>query len=371
MKHAACLLLAALIALPVAGQDDSRDDPNWYRVELIIFANREPQAAESETWPLLPALSYPDEWQVLSQGNTSILADRELILVPLENQLPEPGFELAWDKSVDQLLREQRRMDLYRQPRVHTESLFDLEIPKAMTSLDAEEREFASERKRLDWRDNIDVLFHESWLQPVQDRQDSTPLVIDGTPRAGDYPELQGTILLYSGRYLHIETALWLNTDGSYLDNDWTMPRPPLPVEPPEALAMESFAVAPPWNWLGEIQTSADPAEDELQPIVLSGPVTSGRMTEASLEYIEIPEDIAVIDPEAPPPLSKEDLQAFLSEPEYDFRHAVLVQQKRRMRSGELHYIDHPLVGILIKVSRYEFEPFVAPDPEQAIAGTP
>ena len=32
------------------------------------------------------------------------------------------------------------------------------------------------------------------------------------------------------------------------------------------------------------------------------------------------------------------------------------------MRSGELHYIDHPLLGMVIKVSRYEFEPFF-PDP--------
>ena len=29
------------------------------------------------------------------------------------------------------------------------------------------------------------------------------------------------------------------------------------------------------------------------------------------------------------------------------------------MRSGELHYIDHPLLGILIKVSRHEFTPLV------------
>jgi hypothetical protein len=35
------------------------------------------------------------------------------------------------------------------------------------------------------------------------------------------------------------------------------------------------------------------------------------------------------------------------------------MQQRRRMRSGELHYLDHPLLGLLIKVSRYPFEPFV------------
>ena len=76
--------------------------------------------------------------------------------------------------------------------------------------------------------------------------------------------------------------------------------------------------------------------------------------------------------PDLVAPLSEEALQAFLEQPDYAFRHAVLVQQKRRMRSGELHYIDHPLLGILVKVSRHEFEPFVIPAPElgQAIAGS-
>ena len=129
----------------------------------------------------------------------------------------------------------------------------------------------------------------------------------------------------------------------------------------------------------------------------MSGPVTAETIAEASLETaeasletndasaevyepekgfiggrgdIESASDLVPVDPDAPPPLTEEELQAFLAEPQYDFRHAVLVQQKRRMRSGEVHYIDHPLLGILVKVSRYEFEPFVDTEAEQSIAGT-
>ena len=35
--------------------------------------------------------------------------------------------------------------------------------------------------------------------------------------------------------------------------------------------------------------------------------------------------------------------------PVYPFRHAVLIKQARRMRSNEVHYIDHPLLGLIIK----------------------
>ena len=38
-------------------------------------------------------------------------------------------------------------------------------------------------------------------------------------------------------------------------------------------------------------------------------------------------------------------------EPGYPWRHAVVLQQKRRMRSTEVHYLDHPLFGLVIKLT--------------------
>ncbi len=35
--------------------------------------------------------------------------------------------------------------------------------------------------------------------------------------------------------------------------------------------------------------------------------------------------------------------------PIYPFRHAVPMRQSRRMRSNEVHYLDHPLLGVVIK----------------------
>ncbi len=43
--------------------------------------------------------------------------------------------------------------------------------------------------------------------------------------------------------------------------------------------------------------------------------------------------------------------------PVYPYRHAVLLDQTRRMRSNETHYIDHPLLGVVIK-----FTPITAED---------
>ena len=37
--------------------------------------------------------------------------------------------------------------------------------------------------------------------------------------------------------------------------------------------------------------------------------------------------------------------------PVYPWRHAVALKQKRRMRSTEVHYLDHPLFGLVIKLT--------------------
>jgi hypothetical protein len=49
---------------------------------------------------------------------------------------------------------------------------------------------------------------------------------------------------------------------------------------------------------------------------------------------------------------------------------AYRVRLHRRMRSGELHYVDHPKVGILIRTARVETAPVVAPEPETDIPAT-
>ena len=38
------------------------------------------------------------------------------------------------------------------------------------------------------------------------------------------------------------------------------------------------------------------------------------------------------------------------NDPTYPYRHAVLLQQTRSLDSGEVNYIDHPMLGVLVKV---------------------
>ena len=34
----------------------------------------------------------------------------------------------------------------------------------------------------------------------------------------------------------------------------------------------------------------------------------------------------------------------------YPWHHAITHQQARRMRSGEIHYLDHPIIGVIVQI---------------------
>lgn len=358
------LLLIITAALPVA-ELAADEDPDWYRVELLIFANRDPEAARSESWTLLPGLGYPEPYLLLRKDAPRVAADQVLQLHELEEQVPAPVFDLAWDTPVPQLLSRYYRSLLWRRPSVELEPLYDLDVPVAYALLPVEQLEFAAARRRLDRKSGLQVLFHESWLQPMRELAESTAFVVDAGPLKGDFSTLQGSILLYRGRYLHIETNLWLNTDGSYLASDWVMPAPPLPRTPEERL-IQPFEVLATDNWLAVEE--APQAEPERLAMPWELVIEADRTPAVDMEASSA-DAIPAIEAEAsPPPLTEEEVQAFLDRPDYAWRHAVLLQQTRRMRGGELHYIDHPMLGLLIKVTRYKFEPLIEMELNDSLA---
>ncbi|MEE4189940.1 MAG: CsiV family protein [Halieaceae bacterium] len=402
MRGFAGLLLAVLAAATSAQEPSEEFTDSWYRIELLIFANRDPEAALSERWPLLPQLAYPETWRSLETGDPRQPADRPFELQTVEDSAPGPVIDLLWDRSIEQLEREYRQKQLTQAPTLALEPLVAMEtpldVPRQRVLLPPETRELNAQRRRIDASAGLEVLMHESWLQRIPSREVALPLILDGPVQFGDYPELQGSVLFYSGRYLHIATDLWLNTAGSYLDAEptsagWSMPRPPLPLEQAAAQLLP-FRVEVGEDWFTDLELPGrfpeyrdyedepdgldDIEAEELDSRAGISAVMPPRpeASDSTEEPGEEPEtagpsrffrfgDAAEAEEEpSHPPATEAEMEAFLAREvyNYDFRHAVRVSQQRRMRSGELHYIDHPLLGIVVKITRHEFLPFTGLD---------
>jgi hypothetical protein len=201
--------------------------------------------------------------------------------------------------------------------------------PDFFTTLPQSQQQLAGKAAAMQRSGRYRILFHEAWLQPVYSQAESVPLVLDRSGDGGAWPPLQGSIKLYLARYVYLETNLWLNTQGEYLPGTWRMPAPPLaPVSKPPA---------------GVLPAPLQPAG---QPAV-AGMQTPAMNTASGNGEIGIGENLG---------------------PDYPYRHAVLLQQTRRVPSGEIVYVDHPLLGVLVQVSPLES---ATPSPVESATPTP
>lgn len=134
------------------------------------------------------------------------------------------------------------------------------------------------EARRIESRDELHILIHGRWIQPVPERTLPEPLLVQYGARVGNTQQLEGTMAVTLGRYLHFQATLWYREPA-----------------------------------LGQ------------QPV-------------------DIPLGDAFL---ASSPFSRIDRSITLPEPSQGY---MLLSQSRRLRSNEIHYLDHPKFGIVVRI---------------------
>ncbi len=286
------LVCAALLFPP---STEAKTD-TWYQVELIVFSH--PAGNNAEQWDATPDLAYPSASRLLTDE----------VSVPAVAPQPEQAAPTAPTAPLQ---------------------------PAAFTILPSSQQALRNKAAAIQRSSRYQILFHEAWNQQMTDQANARPIVLDRSGDGGAWPELQGTIKLYVARYLYLETNLWLNTRGEYLHGSWRMPAPPLG---PSSLIVEEPELA----LVSEPELESEP---ELALALKPEP------EQPQHETITADPAIDVGSQRAPSTLITTTESAETLEPIYPFRHAVRLHQTRRMRSGEVHYIDHPMLGVIVKIT--------------------
>lgn len=172
--------------------------------------------------------------------------------------------------------------------------------PDNFLLLDAEHFQLKPTVQRISQQKDYRPLTHLVWQQLIKPKNEAEHIVITGGDQFDDHYELEGTIQLSVERYLHIETDLWLSSFvvNSGLFSDLWHTLPGRPIDTRHSL----------------VATQIDPLQDSFNNSLYDG------------------------------------LFAVRNQ-QYQVERTVVLRQHRRMRSGELHYIDHPLFGLLIKIT--------------------
>lgn len=311
--HRIIAALAPLLALIMAAPSLSQE-ARWFKVELMVFSQETQARYAEEQWAPFPELAYPERARFLIEparveanlreyGGVSEIDGRGRQVINLDAQ-PADARDIPYrDEGAGGL------PDGVPGAGPAAGDVEDAE-PEGFVVMPAAELEFAGKTAYMQRNGPYRILFHQAWLQPVWEGKDAPWIILDRSGDTEQWPRLQGSIQLSLSRYLHLETNLWLNTTGEYLPGQWRMPAPPLA---PPSLVVEGLP------------------EPEEEPYFLTPP-------------------------DEPAPGGDEG--GTLEEPgdAYPFRHAVLLRQKRRMRSEEVHYLDHPLLGAVVKVTPYEWD---------------
>lgn len=279
----------------------------WYQIEMIVFAHHDDNAAQEEHWPDDVNLVYPDNLKTLfeltrlpqrvdNNFTTTLEVDTPDLLsileAPEENTLAQQGGDLAakdtdpTTASVETPIAE-KPLAVTDNPLVNAE---EPPPPLAFQKLDAGNEELVAAMGHLRRIDRYRPLFHATWQQPLQDRQRSPSILVNGGETYGEHFELEGTVKISVERYLHIDTDLWLHNFAPNFGQQATVQVPPLP------------------NQLEKT------TEDMLNPL----------------------------------------LARFLNDNAHVVSRTVVLRESRRMRSGEIHYLDHPMMGVIVLVTPLE-----------------
>ena len=186
-------LLATLLALPLAqAQDDATEEvvePRRYSVEIIVFSYAENVAVGTEVFP-------PDEPFIPDAdrlpGDLDAMSDGVAI-----DAYGEPISSISDTNAGDKAAGDER-----------VTTLMDIE-PVLTINDDMSLQRVKEQLRRLD---AYKPIMHTGWTQTTLPLEASIPLEL---PYFGNPPDrLEGSFMLYLGRYLHLVVDLTLDAPG-------------------------------------------------------------------------------------------------------------------------------------------------------------
>lgn len=340
------IMLASIAIIPASyaqNADNNLDEQRWFQIELFVFANTDPGAESAEQWPDDLRLQYPGQlYQLLDQP----VADSEAASSDQAETAMLDTADISEPTAINPEQEESPQSD----------------GPTAFLKLSTDQHQLTDIVRRISGRRNYRFLMHESWLQPLQDRDTSIPILIRAGEQFDNNFELEGSVNISVERYLHIYTDLWLSrfvNKDSATEVLWpVLPTPPENIlNAPQHTDLSALLVSMEGSGANSGNSSFSSSDLSFEGLDSSA---IGNNTAAS----------GVIDTHLMNKALDTGFQSYDSFFDFEQRYfrterTATLRQHRRMRSNELHYIDHPLMGLLIKIMPYE-----PPTEPQAIATT-
>lgn len=312
-------LIIALIAPTIAFADnkDENDIP-WYQVEIIIFANQNQQGMVSETWPEPPALSS-QEFHELTHPDDA--------LTKTSNKAPD----FSAGKG----------------------------MPNPFELMDASEFQLTPLAKKLENSSKYKPILHIGWRQPTLHPDKSRPIFIyQGVDQPMIQDNMQPASTTNSGDSRFSKVAVGQFTYDASQYGQLMSPSAVDTMTGPNLMPFYGslrLSVSRYLHLEANLNYRVPVIKEELMPVNMEAAVV-GSGIQHNTAFTEEGDSVAMR------MQTRQTLQNFN------------MYETRRMRSKELHYFDHPLLGIIARVIPYEIpknEPDFDPASQAFTSGKP
>ncbi len=310
----ASVLLCALTSLPASAKFEDYLTKRWFSIEVIVFersniddkntlealANPRPGSDTDDAIDSSTLISEP-----LTATDPDALLDAETTMTGAREPT-EQRLTLETQLFEEDSTKESIRVDFLEAINAYEQ---ELESRNLIFEADANPR-LEDELQRLQRPRNHTVIWRGNWLQAVPNRDEPEPLEIAVNElESGEY-QLTGSIEVTVNRYLHLHAQLWYH-DPAFGDE------------------------------LGADFAAQDmgPSTAAGQPQGRPGPLAPATNGPGSSRFD---------DQTLAPTLNDQSSQA-QQQPEPLF---MVLDETRRMRSGFLHYLDHPKLGMLVRIDK-------------------
>lgn len=341
------LLGLALLALPWAVW---ADDVALYKVELIVFENLDPSAVNAELWPENPGTPPLDN----AMDVATLTAAPPPSAIDITNTADTSAPQSADSKSI-----------AVTPPSAVAPPAAAAPPPSPPPSqtwqwMDQSQLSLNKQVQRLNDSQHYKTILHVGWVQPLDSSDQGKAVhIYDGmeAAHADAVAQAQANVTPQT------QTAPTASTDS-------TTAAPATSTTP---AAMTSDAASPATTPTDQVPENSENAPSAA-PHILDGTFTlrQGRFlhVDVDLGYTKtITADIPASETPAPEPTptsapapDAEADAAAATPPSQTTKLYVRMTQSRRIHSGELHYLDHPLFGVLFEVTPYDNGGNDAPD---------
>ncbi|HEY7774774.1 MAG TPA: CsiV family protein [Marinagarivorans sp.] len=303
--------------------------PQPYHIEMIIFERTTAAYDAPEYWRRDFGLAYPPNYRVIqgpdntkTNNNSDISAraeDSQDAAGSTENTVNEFSIENAG--YAQQVLSPQRS-------------------PRALPERPEDSYVLTDKANAIARKNQMRVLFHKAWQQALLPTEKAPYVVITGGDTFDSVHELGGTIRFSVNKFIHVDTQLWLTqfTPNYGQESMW----PSIPLEPSLVHGGSNT----------ELNTYDGDNHAQLMEYGINQATISNSASSSPLFKGTMLSGGSLNTPMGLKGLLRSDQRQL----QYLPHEIILLEQSRRMRSRELHYIDHPRLGILIKVIHISFE---------------